>query len=234
MKRLFHSGCANSIILAILLVSAESPAAHHESERYEGRRLADALRALQGRGLRIVFSSATVTPDMRVAVEPRAKVARQILDELLEPHDLKAEEGPGGVIQVVRSKPVAAIPSRKPLVLTRTGTIQGHIVDAATGSPLPGVLVQVVDASQSVRTDGEGRFQLPAVQSGVQTLEVSIAGYALVRRTISVTGGRTLNLEIYLAPASGSYSERVIVKASWLERQDPGVGSEVRLGGDEL
>ena len=233
MKRPFHSGCANSVILAILFFPAAPLAGRHESEKYEGRSLADALRRLQGTGLRIVFSSATVTPNMRVVAEPRAKVARQILDELLEPHDLKAEEGPGGVLQVVR-KPVAVIQSPKPLILTRTGTIQGQVVDAATGSPLPGVLVQVVDASQSVRTDGEGRFQLPEVQSGLQTLEVSIAGYALVRRTIHVVGGRTLDVEVYLAPASGSYSERVIVKASWLERQDPGVGSEVRLGSDEL
>jgi CarboxypepD_reg-like domain len=232
MKRPFHSGCANGVILAILFFSATPLDAHPESERYEGRRLADALRTLQGRGLRIVFSSATVTPNMRVLIEPRAKVARQILDELLEPHDLKAEEGPGGVIQVVRAKP--AIHLRKPLIPTRTGTIQGQVIDAATGSSLPGVLVQVSDASRSVRTNAEGRFQVPEVQSGIQTLEVSIAGYALVRRTIPVTGGRTLSVEIYLAPESGSYRERVIVKASWLERRDPGVGSEVRLGGDEL
>ena len=236
MEKPLHSGRARGALalVALLFFGAAASAADHESEKYEGRRLAEALRALQGRGLRIVFSSATVTPEMRVAVEPRAKAARQIIDELLEPHDLKAEEGPGGVIQVVRAKPAAAVHSRKPPIHTRTGMIQGQVVDAATGSPLPGVLVQVMDAWQAARTDAEGRFQLPDVQAGVRTLEISMAGYALVRRTIHVAGGRTLDVEVYLAPASGSYSERVIVKASWLERQDPGVGSEVRLGSDEL
>jgi hypothetical protein len=94
MKRPFHSGCANSVIVAIFFFSAAPLAGHHESEKYEGRRLADALRRLQSTGLRIVFSSATVTPNMRVVAEPRTKVARQILDELLEPHDLKARRVP--------------------------------------------------------------------------------------------------------------------------------------------
>src|SRR5215471_18678680 len=70
---------------------------------FQGRRLDDALRILQHDGLRIVFTSETVTPDMRVAVEPRAANPRDQLDEILSPHGLRAE-ATGGVIVVIRDK----------------------------------------------------------------------------------------------------------------------------------
>jgi hypothetical protein len=82
-----------------------------DSATLAGRRLEDALRILQARGLRIVFSSELVTPDKRVGSEPRAKTARGQLAEILEPHGLAAEDGPGGVIQIVRGR---REPERRP------------------------------------------------------------------------------------------------------------------------
>jgi hypothetical protein len=90
--------------------------------KYEGRRLADALGVLQAMGLRIVFSSEIVTPHMRVPVEPRATRPREILDELLRPHGLAAEPGPGRILQVVRAAPPAgAEPRRKPVAEKEPG-----------------------------------------------------------------------------------------------------------------
>jgi hypothetical protein len=76
------------------------------------RRLEDALRVLQSRGLRLVFSSELVTSDMRVDSEPRATTPEEQLNELLEPHGLTAETGPGGVMQVVRQKRQTVVPRR--------------------------------------------------------------------------------------------------------------------------
>ena len=80
---------------------------------YTGLLLADALRVLQARGLRLVFTSQIVTRDMRVVAEPRATRPIEILDELLKPHGLRIEQGPGGVLQVVRGTPPVSIDSRK-------------------------------------------------------------------------------------------------------------------------
>ncbi len=92
------------IVVAVMAVSASPSAGQTSPDQYAGRRLAEALKILQTRGLRLVFSSEIVTPEMRVAVEPRATSARKVLDELLQPHDLSAREGPGRVIQIVRTK----------------------------------------------------------------------------------------------------------------------------------
>jgi outer membrane cobalamin receptor len=97
-----HIACA----LVLLLSSIGASAA--DQQVFRGRRLEDALRLLQQRGLAIVFSSAIVKPSMRVAVEPQATTARQQLDELLAPHGLKAAPGPGRLILVVRDRSRAA------------------------------------------------------------------------------------------------------------------------------
>ena len=69
-----------------------------------GQRLEDALRVLEGLGLRLVFSSELVTHELRVKAKPRATTPREQLIEILEPHGLTAENGPGGLIQIVRQK----------------------------------------------------------------------------------------------------------------------------------
>lgn len=84
-------------------VTAAIPASA-EPDAFAGRRLADVLRTLADRGLRIVFSSETVTPSMRVISEPPAGNPWQILQAILKPHALEPEGGPGGVIQIVRTR----------------------------------------------------------------------------------------------------------------------------------
>lgn len=188
---------------AILLLSA-SALAQHPWAKYEGRRLAGALQALQARGLRIVFSTEIVTPDMRVVTEPRATGAREILNEVLAPHGLKAEEGPGSVIQVVRAKPTEAIDSRKQPNHGRTAAIRGQVVDAAAHAPLRGVLLQVVGTEKTARTSQDGRFQLHDVPTGTHTLHASMAGYASLRRTVRLTSGRTFTVTLALAHGTGT------------------------------
>jgi hypothetical protein len=73
-------------------------------DSFAGRRLEEVLRLLQSRGVRIVFSSELVTPQMRVTVEPQSNAQMEQLRQLLDPHGLTTENGPGGVIQVVRKK----------------------------------------------------------------------------------------------------------------------------------
>lgn len=98
-----------ALVIAAIMAIGGSAAAQEPAE-YKGRLLINVLRALQAKGLRIVFSSATVTPDLRVQVEPRATTARRQLDELLAPHGLEARGGPGATIQIVRGKVAAKKP----------------------------------------------------------------------------------------------------------------------------
>jgi len=79
---------------------AQAPVAAPTATRYAGRSLADVLDELASRlaslGLKLFFTSVYVKPEMRVASEPTSTDPRKILDEVLEPHGLRAKAGPKG------------------------------------------------------------------------------------------------------------------------------------------
>src|SRR5688572_15003549 len=98
------------MVLIPLVAAAQPP------QRYQGVPLVEVLRLLQARGLRIVFSSETVTAAMRVVTEPTGRSDRARLDEVLAPHRLRVRSGPGDTLVIVRApaQPPAPRPPRPP------------------------------------------------------------------------------------------------------------------------
>ena len=86
--------------LAVLALVA-GPDGLAAGERFRGRPLAEVLEELRARGLRLVYSSAVVTPDFVVTVKPRSTRPRAQLDEILVPLGLAARPGPGGSLLIV-------------------------------------------------------------------------------------------------------------------------------------
>jgi outer membrane receptor protein involved in Fe transport len=91
----------------LILVAGAGPLSAGPPARFAGRPLAEALQELRAAGLKLVFASNVVTPDLRVAAEPRAAAPREILDEILAPHGLAARDGPDGTVVVVPVAPGA-------------------------------------------------------------------------------------------------------------------------------
>jgi outer membrane receptor protein involved in Fe transport len=91
------------LIIICALVCAAAVAA--EPPRYAGQPLAYALRDLQSRGLRLIYSDDVVRKEMIVGKEPRSTEPRRILDELLREHGLRVRNGPGRSLLVVRDEP---------------------------------------------------------------------------------------------------------------------------------
>ncbi len=109
---------AGSLVLALVLAGAASAA----PGGYQGRPLADVLRSLQGQGLTLVFTSQLVRDDMKVVREPSAREPRRVLDEILSPHGLAVEEGPGSVLVVV-----AKAATREPLPVREQPPVQEQV-----------------------------------------------------------------------------------------------------------
>jgi hypothetical protein len=71
-------------LFAVILVAIAAPAFAQTpgggtapaARAYAGRLLTDVLREMQAAGLKIVFSSELVRPDIRVVAEPRARSPR--------------------------------------------------------------------------------------------------------------------------------------------------------------
>jgi len=113
------TACVRALGIALILAVAPTLVLADSSSAppFAGRSLADALRVLEEQGLALVFSDQLVRPEMRVLAEPTARRPREILDQLLAPHGLAAEEAPGGVWVIVarkRSDGVAAQPETPP------------------------------------------------------------------------------------------------------------------------
>ena len=94
---------AGAVAVALLLAVAAARAVPPRS--YLDLPLAEALADLQARGLRIIYSSDLVRPDMRVVQEPTASWLHDVLQQLLAPHGLMVRVGPGGSLLVVRAGP---------------------------------------------------------------------------------------------------------------------------------
>lgn len=92
------------MIRRALLLLLLATTLHAAEFRFAGQPLATALRELQSRGLRLIYSDDVVTSDMIVRAEPRATRPREILDELLREHSLRAAKGPRDSLLIVREE----------------------------------------------------------------------------------------------------------------------------------
>src|ERR1700752_3103694 len=73
-----------------------------------GDSLSDALHEIQRTGVRLIFSTQTVPPDLRVIAEPAGATAEERLHSLLDPHGLGLRQLPGGGWIIVEQRPAAA------------------------------------------------------------------------------------------------------------------------------
>ncbi len=89
------------VVLLALITTAEVHPSDARPADYRGRRLVEVLAELKGQGLDLIYSSAVVDNELRVASEPTATEPHALLDEILRPLDLKAQDGPGESILIV-------------------------------------------------------------------------------------------------------------------------------------
>lgn len=116
-----------------------------------------------------------------------------------------------------------------------SGIVRGLVLDRAGGTPIADVSVRLQDGTQApVTTDAAGRFELRDVPAGSRTLLVSIVGFILVRRTLQVAGGETIEVTIVLSEGTGTYSENVNVTAGPFREQERAVPAQQVLGSADI
>lgn len=79
-----------------------------------------------------------------------------------------------------------------------TGSINGRVEDAATGSFVPGSEVYLPSTGQTAVSDRDGSFVLRAVPAGEHTLVVNSLGYNERRITVTVTEGQRASVPVAL------------------------------------
>lgn len=95
-----------------------------------------------------------------------------------------------------------------------TGKLQGKVVDAATGEPLPGVNVVLVGTQFGSASDMDGDFIIIGITPGVYSVKATMVGF----REVIVTGVKimtdlTTNIEIEMYEGTIEFDQDVVVTA---------------------
>jgi iron complex outermembrane receptor protein len=105
---------------------------------------------------------------------------------------------------------VLALLSIAPLrAQTPTGTVRGHVTDAATQQPLAGVTVTI--GSRAAPTQADGRYSISGVPAGTATVRARMIGYAPATQDVTIAGGDTVTVDLALAAQAVRLSEVVVV-----------------------
>lgn len=151
-----------------------------------GRAVTEALAAASEEGMRIVYSSALVSPALRIEHEPAGTDTTTRLREALAEHGLALQEASTGVWSVVRSDRAA---------------ISGYLTDSETGQALVGARVEVSDSDANTRTRSDGWFFLWDLAPGTYQLSaVADDTYQSTRQTVLLAAGEPLCVRLALAP----------------------------------
>ncbi|MCG6954914.1 MAG: SusC/RagA family TonB-linked outer membrane protein [Gemmatimonadetes bacterium] len=115
-----------------------------------------------------------------------------------------------------------------------SGTVSGTAIDAATGRPLSGVQVMIVDTPLGALTGANGRFEIRSVPAGQHTVHAILMGYRAEDHEVTVAPGATVNITISFEEA-GVELEGLVVTALGIRRQERTLTTSVQqVGGDEL
>lgn len=107
--------------------------------------------------------------------------------------------------------PVSAAPAETASAEVLNVEIPGKVTDGATGAPLAGARISVVNSTATVSTGDDGAFLLKAPSSDV-TLSVEFPGYVTV--TVPAAGRRTVSVRMQRAGAASLYDAGVTGSAS--------------------
>ncbi len=207
-----------AIMLFALLLTVGSVSAQMQdrtdpnSGPLAGQSLADALRELQARGVKIFFTSNVVRPRMWVRSEPTARDPRGLLNQLLAPHGLTSKVGPGDRWVVVVAKPAVS-------------SIHGFVRARPSRANLAGVRLLLPEVDKESISGQDGSFMLDELVAGAYRLEAHLPGFVVERFDIRVAPGEVIELQILLQPAPMELDE-IIVTPSFISllREDPVVG----------
>ncbi len=98
---------------------------------------------------------------------------------------------------------------------TGTGVVDGVVVDAQSGLPLPGAAVTIVGMPASIISDGKGMFQFAALPAGLYKLHVEHVGFQpTVSDNVTLNTGEEARVTLALQRVSSGTQLRTIANTS--------------------
>lgn len=185
-----------AMLVSALFVGVSITTTHGMAQTYKDHRVIDVLKEFQRQGVRLIFSTRLVRPDMWVIDEPKGTDARQIIAAILVPHGLATRVGPRGVLMVIRASVAGDVVQSA--TLTSSRSLSGLVRDKGTGQPVAGATVKLDGISQGAVTDDAGAFRFENVSIGRHSVVIDARGYSPQTLTIEVEPEREARITIEL------------------------------------
>lgn len=178
--------------------------------------LAEVLRTLALQtGIDIVFAESTV--------RGRAVSGRYLGDDLegalrtvLRDSGLRAERVRPRQYVIVPEVGLGSGPTRP----APRGTLEGLVVDAESGEPLPGAHVVLLGLGIGAATNTAGYFAIPGLPAGAYAVRVSFVGYRTAEVELPVYPAAQLDRPVIRLVPQPLAAEGVVVEGSAEERSD--------------
>ncbi|WP_158275332.1 TonB-dependent receptor [Pedobacter sp. HMWF019] len=109
------------------------------------------------------------------------------------------------------------------LEITVNGALRGKITDAKTGTPIPGVVLSLVKENVSKKqfsTDTNGSYIISSVAPGVYKLTASYVGFTSQTKDVTITEGKTAELNFAMAEELNQLSDVVVVGYGTQNKKD--------------
>ena len=122
---------------------------------------------------------------------------------------------------------VGALHPKRAFGMEETGSIEGLVVAADGGAPLPAALVVLDGTGLSATTGADGAFAIEGVTAGAYRLTVTREAFAELALPVTVVAGQPVLLDLQLAVLQ--FEESVVVTATQTERAVTEVASSVTI-----
>jgi len=140
--------------------------------------------------VKFVYSDELLRSEYRVSAKLADKTPSEILDEILN----------GLSIGYVAQSESQIVLTKKNTIQEKYGSIQGQVLDAATGEALSGANVEVLGTTIGAASNFGGFFDLK-LPVGRHDLRVSVIGYeSITRQQVQVMAGKKIYLTFRLKP----------------------------------
>ncbi len=130
----------------------------------------------------------------------------------------------GCLVAALLVVPVAA---QDPDTPREVGSISGRVVDAATGRPIPDVVIRLDGSDHETLSDARGMFTLTEVGEGDQRLVLEHLRYGEHARRVLVSPGEDLSLEARISTRAIELAPLVVETLSELDRRRITSGSQI-------
>lgn len=115
-----------------------------------------------------------------------------------------------------------------------TGTVQGRVLDAATGQPVGRAQLRIVALGRGELSHADGTFHFHSLPAGRHVVVAARVGYAPAEVRVQVEDGRTTEVEVRLAPSVLELAPVVVTGTTGERRSDEVLSPTTVVSGARL